>query len=155
SAEGDAAQAISIAFLYRDREIDTFTASPEGPDSEATAGIANLSLWVLYYGFVVALGLIGVADTLCIFLKLGSVVGLGEEVLKNEGVRNTYGPQVSHGGAQLAAGNLMIVLKFDFADFYFRSLFDGKVNGDTGRWDLPHLRTDSGELASVLGEQLF
>src|SRR5262249_35583609 len=115
SAEGDAAKAISLAFLYGDREINAFAAATERPDAEATAGIVDLGLRILYDCFVVPLRLIGVADALRVLLKLGGIVGLGEQVLEDERVRDAYGPQIPHGGAQFAAGDSMIVLKFDFA----------------------------------------
>ena len=51
------------------------------------------------------------ANPLGVFFELGGVVGLGENVLQEDGVRDSDRLQVLHGGAQNAAVDVLVALE--------------------------------------------
>ena len=97
AGEGDGAQPVAAAFFDGHLDVDALAlARPEGEPVQS-ALVANLGLRLLDGGVGVALVAVGLAHALGVFFELGGVVGLGEEVLEDDGVGNADGLQVLHG----------------------------------------------------------
>ena len=100
--EGDRAEAVALAFLDGHGDIDGFPQPClEQRNVEAcVSGVVNLGLGIVDQHLEVAAVLELGADAFGIFFELGGVVGLGEEVFKEDGVRDADGLEVLHGRAQ-------------------------------------------------------
>jgi hypothetical protein len=127
---------------------------PEGEPVQS-ALVANLRLRLLDGGVGVALVAVGLAHALGVFFELGGVVGLGEEILKDDGVGNADGLQVLHGPAQVEPADVPVAHELDFAHLHHRAFLDVEVDLHRGRRDGLDVGLDGGELVAVLGQQLL
>ena len=124
AGEGDAAQAIALAFFDGQGDVDALALlGPEGEQREA-AFIADVGGGLADDGLEVAVVLVGHADPLGVFFELAGVVGAGEEVLQEDGMRNADRPQVPHGGAKGAAVDVLVAGEADVADLDRRAFLD-------------------------------
>ena len=115
--------------------------------------VANLGLRIVYEDFEISLGLIEEADALSIFVELACVIGAGEQIFQNERMRDSDRLGVLHRRAQFAAGNLLVAVEADLADFDLRTFFDNEVDADRSRRNPAHFGADGSELPPMLTEQ--
>ena len=103
--EGDAAEAIALALFDRDEDVDALAG--RGPKREwiDAAGVADLGGGLAGEGLEEAAILVGELHAADVLIELARVVGLGEEVLKNDGVRDADGLEVLHRGDEGAIGH--------------------------------------------------
>ena len=107
------------------------------------------------FHFEVAAILVFGPHPLGVFFQFGRVVGLGEDALQEDGMRNSDRLQVLHGRAQNARLNRLVAIEPDFADLDLRPFLDHERNSDRCRRNLPHFCADRGELPAVLGKQVL
>ena len=70
-------------------------------------------------------------------------------------MRDSYRLGVLHRRAQFAAGNLLVAIEADFADFDLGSFLDDEVDADRGRWNPAYFSADGCELAPMLRQKIL
>jgi len=95
------------------------------------------------------------AHPLGVFLQLGGVISLGEDVLQEDGMWHTDGPQILHGRAQKTGLDVLVALELDLPDLNLRSFLHHKRDAHSRRGNLPDFRANCGKLPTVLGKQSF
>ena len=144
----------SAPLFNGDEHVDAFAdGGVEGEGVEAE-GVADLGLGLAGERLEVASVAVGQADALGVFIQLGGVEGAGEDVLKDDGVRDADGLQVLHGRAQGAVGEVLIAVEDDLAHLDGGAFLDLEGDGDAGGRDGLDLGLDGGELVAVLAEQV-
>ena len=119
------------------------------------AGVVNLGLGILHQHFEVAAVLIFRAHPLGVFVELGGVVSLGEEVFQEDGVRNADRLQVLHGAAQNAGVDVLVADEGNLADFDLGPFLHHERDAHRGRRNGANFGADGGELPAVLGQQFL
>ena len=95
---------------------------------ESRIGVTDLGFRIVDQHLKVSLGLIEKPDTLGVFIEFAGIVGAGKEVLENQRMRDSNRLGVLHCRPKLAAGNLLVAVEFDVADFNLGALLDDKVD---------------------------
>src|SRR5208283_2797043 len=155
--EGNGAEVVTLALLDGHGDIDGFPQPRlEPPHVEArVSSVVDLGFGVVDQHLEVATVLDLGADAFGIFFEFGGVVGLGEEVLKEDGVRDADGLEVLHGRTQRAVIDVFIAPEADAPNLSLRCLLNDESDADGGGRNRSDFRADGGELTPVLGEQLF
>src|SRR5208283_1634425 len=155
--EGNGAEVVTLALLDGHGDIDGFPQPRlEPPHVEArVSSVVDLGFGVVDQHLEVATVLELGADAFGIFFEFGGVVGLGEEVLKEDGVRDADGLEVLHGRTERAVVDVFIAPEADAPHLDLRPLLDDESDGDGIRRNVALFGADSGELTTVLGEQLL
>ena len=155
--ERNLAQPIFVTFLNRHGDVDRFarTVLHQWNVEALVTRIVDFRLGIPYYDFEVAAVLVFRAHSFGIFFQFGRVVGLGENVLQENRVRNADRPQVFHRRPQSAGIDVLVAFELDLAYLDLRPLFDHKRDPHRRRRNLPHLSANRGELPSVLRQQLL
>ena len=119
------------------------------------AGVANVGLRSLQRCFEIPALLKQVANALGIFIKFAGVVSAGEDVFKNDRVRNADRLQVLHRRAHFAIWDMLVAFEADLANLDLWPFFDyeGHVNTVCAR--TVDFSTDIRELPAMLGQHLF
>src|SRR5208283_2904448 len=125
----------------------------QGNVRSSVAGIVDLGFRVLHQHFEIAAVLEFGADTFGILVEFGGVVGLGENVFEEDGVRNPDWPEVLHGRAQGAVIDVLIAAEADLTDPDLGAFLDDKRDAHGRGRNRPDFGTDGGKLAPVLGKQ--
>ena len=119
------------------------------------SGVVDLGFGVVDQHLEIAAVLELGADAFRVFFKFGGVVGLGEEVLQKNGVRDADGLEVLHGRAQGAVIDVFVAPEADASHLNLRPFANHERDADGIGRNRPHLGANRGELTPVLGEQLF
>src|ERR1700683_2215230 len=155
--EGDLAQTVLIPFFDGHRNINRLAGSRlQDRNVEAfMSGVVDLRLGIADPGFEVAAVLILGPHPLGVFFKLGGVVGLGEDILQEDGMRNANGLQVLHRRPQNSRLDGLIAFELNFADLDLGPFLDHKCDTDRSGRNLAHFGADRSEEASMLREQIL
>src|SRR5271156_2996829 len=130
AGEGDAAEAVTLPLVNRHTDVDALPCTGAKGEEGKTALIPDMRGGDIDRGPEIAPILQRAANPLGIFLEFAGVVGAGEDVLQEDGVRNSNGPQVFHGRAQLARTHRAIALEGDISHLDGRAFLDDEVDGD-------------------------
>jgi hypothetical protein len=155
--ESDGAQAIARALLDGHGDIDGLSHAGLKPGNmEAfVSGVVDFGLGIVDQHLEVAAVLELGTDALGIFFELGGVVGFGEKIFEEDGVRDADGLEVLHGRTQSAVIDMLVAAEADVANLDLGPLFDDEGDADGSGRDGTDFGADGGELAPVLGEQFL
>ncbi len=146
---------VAPALLDRHLNVDALAfVGAEGEPVEA-ALVANLGLGRLDGGGGIALVFVSLAHALGVFFELGGVVGLREEILKDDGVGYADRFEVLHGAAQIEAVDVPVPYEGNLSYLDHRSFLDVEGDLHRGRRNSLDISFDGGELVAVLGEKLL
>ncbi len=153
AGERDATQPIASAFFDRQGDVDALALlGPEGQEREP-ALIPDMRGRLSDNRLEVAMILIGHPNPFGVLFQLAGVIGAGEEVLQEDGVRNADGTQVAHGIAQGTRVQVSVAGKADVAHFNCRAFLDIEGDRDRSGRDGLDIRRDGRELVPMLAQQ--
>lgn len=154
----DFVQAIEPAFLHPDRDVGALsrTVHVKQRNAElAAAHVADVDLVTDGVGREVALVLVVHTRQFDVLLQFRGVVGLGEDILEEDGVRHAYWPQIPHGADQGAAAECLIALDLDVPHLHLGPFVHPELQLEgSGRHGSEH-RVDCGELTPALRQVLL
>src|SRR5581483_2252574 len=153
--ERDRTQRVAIAFFNWHGDIDRFALLANQRNADAAAGVVNLRLGILDQHLEIAAILVLRAHPFGVLVQFTSVVGLGKNVLKKNGMRNANKLQVLHGSAQNSLADVLVPDKGNLAHLHFGAFFYSKDDSDGSGRDGPHLAADNRKLPSMLGQQFL
>src|ERR1039458_3227128 len=155
--ERDLTQVVLVAFLDGHRNINGLAGSRlQQPNMDALMpGVVDFCLGIVHHDFEVAPVLVLGAHPLGVFSKLGGIVGLGKDILQENGMGNADRSQILHRRAQNPRLDILVAFELDLADFDLRSFLDHECEADRSGRNLPQFCANGGELPPVFGKQVL
>ena len=149
---------IQAAFLDADGDVGVLP-GPVGMDQRqaelASADVHDIDRLAGDARRKIAIRLVELDDPLLVFLELGGVVGLAEQVLQENGLGDADGAQILHGPPHEPVAEYGVAFKIDGADLDLRSLIHLEHDVQRRRRKRLQLRHDRGELPAALGQVIL
>ena len=149
---------VQPAFFHRQRDIriDARVIHLEEREAPSFAALVlNVHRFFQCLGVEIPRILIRLAHAILVFIQFGAVIRLGENVLKQDGVRNADAVRVLHGANHPAVVVRGVVLNFDMPHLHLRAFIHHEGNLQR-RWrNLFDLRIDGGILTAALRQVLL